>query len=163
MKTNYDYNMNKQNNFFNKNKANQLGNLQIVNNTVYYNNNGNIEMNKNLLEQKKKSYFFDVRFEIIDNGYSIIIIKTFPGEKGIELIEKYRKASGDYELNNKFLFGGNNININLTCSQLGLKNYSTISVLRQNSVRGAGYWYIKEINIKFIKVSKKIINKNDNK
>ena len=162
MKTNYDYNMNKQNNFFNKNIANQMGNLQIVNNKVYYNNNENIAMNKNQLEQKKKSYFFDVIFKIIGVGCSIII-ETFPGEKGMELIEKYRKASGDYELNNKFLFGGNNININFTCSQLGLKNYSTISVLRQNCVRGAGYWYIKEINIKFIKVSKKIINKNDNK
>ena len=76
-----------------------------------------------------------------------------------DLIEKYRKKSLDRDQTKKFIYNGKNLNQYLTCSDAGLFNNSEIFVVNTENVKGAGgVWYNKEINIKFIKISKKTWN-----
>ena len=47
----------------------------------------------------------------------------------------------------------------ITLEKLGIPNFSTFDVVYDNYITGAGggFWYEKEINIKFIKISKNIL------
>ena len=149
-------NMNEQNNFFNHDLTNKMGNLFIANQG--YNNNGNMAMEQNKIENKN---FFFVSF--ISDGGPPISIETFKDEKISKLIEKYRKMSCDYDPTKKFIFNAKNLNTGLTCAEAGFVNGVNIFVENRKAVKGAGGWYNKEINIKFIKVTKDYHNMNDNK
>ena len=148
-------NMNEQNNFFNYDLTNKMGNLFIANQG--YNNNGNMTMDQNRIEKK----IVDVKFRIED-GCSIIVT-TFPDEKVSVLIEKYRQKSGDYDLTNRFIFNSKELNMNLTIAEAGLTKCPLIYVKTGGDIIGGGAWYHKEINIKFIKITKDYKNMNDNK
>ena len=104
---------------------------------------------------------FDVKFRIED-GCSIIVT-TFPDEKVSVLIEKYRQKSGDYDLTNRFIFNSKELNMNLTIAEAGLTKCPLIYVKTGGDIIGGGAWYHKEINIKFIKITKDYKNINDNK
>ena len=54
----------------------------------------------------------------------------------------------------KFIFDARNLDLSLTVAEAGLTNHATIFIIYRMGVKGAGPWYDKEINIKFIKVSK---------
>ena len=92
-----------------------------------------------------------------------LIIQTFPDEKVSELIEKYRKMFNDYDETKKFIFETKNLDMDLTCAEEGLFHNAIIFVENRRGVKGGGAWYNKEINIKFIKVTKDYNNMNDNK
>ena len=157
MMQNQMINMNEQNNFFNHDLTNKMGNLFIANQG--YNNNGNMAMEQNKIENKN---FFFVKF--ISEFGPPIWIETFKDEKISELIEKYRKKSCDYDLTKRFIFGTRNLNMELTCAEVGLLEGDNIFVVKAvRGVKGSGGWYNKEINIKFIKVTKDYHNMNDNK
>ena len=86
-----------------------------------------------------------------------IDVYTTPEEKVSDLIEKYRTKSGDRVSTKKFLFNAKKLNPYLTCSEAGLFNNAPIFVVNTEGIKGAGgVWYNKEINIKFIKISKHI-------
>ena len=86
---------------------------------------------------------------------SPIDVITTPEEKVSELIEKYRMKSGDRDPTKKFIFNAKNLNPSLTCEEAGLTRNVNIFVVATKGIKGAGgVWYMKEINIKFIKISK---------
>ena len=151
-------NMNEQNNFFNHDLTNKMGNLFIANQG--YNNNGNMAMEQNKIENK--NFFFVSFISRTQGDGGSIWIETFKDEKISELIEKYRKKSCDYVLTKKFIFNAKYLNTGLTCAEAGLVNGACIFIVTVG-VKGGGAWYNKEINIKFIKVTKDYHNTNDNK
>ena len=152
-------NMNEQNNFFNHDLTNKMDNLFIENQG--YNNNGYMAMKQNQIEKKN---FFCVYFRISGmHEERPLIIQTFPDEKVSELIEKYRKMFNDYDETKKFIFNLKNLDMDLTCAEEGLFHNAIIFVENRRGVKGGGAWYNKEINIKFIKVTKDYNNMNDNK
>ena len=154
--------MSQQNYFLMQNMTNHMGNLQISHNMEHYKNE-NINMNQNQLEEKKKFTSFIVFFLGPSSGqHSSIMIETDIDEKISILIEKYRKKSGDYDFSKKFIYNAKDLDINMTCGEAGLVELAKIFVKNTKGIKGAGYWYSKEINIKFILVSKNVLNKNDN-
>ena len=156
-------NMNEQNNFFNHDLTNKMGNLFIANQG--YNNNGNMAMEQNKIENKNFFFVYFISCMQGDGGPRgpPISIITFKDEKISELIEKYRIKSCDY-LAKKFIFNKRNLNMGLTCAEAGLINNAKIFAVSTVGIKGAGgVFYYKEINIKFIKVTKDYNNMNDNK
>ena len=151
-------NMNEQNNFFNHDLTNKMGNLFMANQG--YNNNRNMAMEQNKIENKN---FFFVIFRSNMDNVAPIRIETFKDEKISKLIEKYRKMSCDYDPTKKFIFRIKILNMELTCAEIGLLEGDNIFVVNTVGIKGAGAWYDKAINIKFIKVTKVYNNMNDNK
>jgi len=90
---------------------------------------------------------------------NFIIVPTTPEEKVSAIIEKYRNMANDHDKNRKFIYNAKNLNPNLTVGEAGLVDNAIIFVVRAKNIWGAGAWYNKEINIKFIKISKNSYNK----
>ena len=155
---NYMKIMNNQNNFFAQNITNQIQNLNFC-----CNNNGNMEIKQNQREEEKKITFINICFRVSSPEGNSIWIQIFPEEKVSKLIEKYRKKSCDFSQKRKFIFDAKNLNVNMTCAEAGLLEGANIFVVNIARVSGGEGWYIKEINIKFINISKNDINKNNNK
>ena len=126
-------------------------------NMDYNTNENNIMMN----QLEKKIEINTINFIHSDN--SRIHIHISPDEKVSDLIEKYRKVACDYGQSKKFIFSGKNLNLELTVAEAGLFNSANIFVVNTINVKGGGCWYMKEINIKFITISKNYNKKNDNK
>ena len=126
-------------------------------NMDYNTNENNIMMN----QLEKKIEINTINFIHSDN--SRIHIHISPDEKVSDLIEKYRKVACDYGQSKKFIFSGKNLNLELTVAEAGLFNSANIFVVNTINVIGGGCWYMKEINIKFITISKNYNKKNDNK
>ena len=100
-------------------------------------------------------------FEIDCNQY---IINANPNEKFSETIEKLKKK---YQLNFKngyrFFYNTRMLKPNLTLIENKLENFSNIFIVKNTSnIKGAGCWFDKNINIKFIKFSKQINNNTSN-
>ena len=100
-------------------------------------------------------------FEIDCNQY---IINANPNEKFSETIEKLKKK---YQLNFKngyrFFYNSRMLKQNLTLIENKLENFSNIFIVKNTSnIKGAGCWFDKNINIKFIKFSKQINNNTSN-
>lgn len=100
-------------------------------------------------------------FEIDCNQY---IINANPNEKFSETIEKLKKK---YQLNFKngyrFFYNSRMLKPNLTLIENKLENFSNIFIVKNtNNIKGAGCWFYKNINIKFIKFSKQINNNTSN-
>lgn len=79
------------------------------------------------------------------------------------MIEKYRQRACDYDYSKKFIFNAKNMILSLTVAEAGLKENASIFVVSTKGIKGAGYWYKKDINIKFISISKNENKKNINK
>ena len=100
-------------------------------------------------------------FEIDCNQY---IINANPNEKFSKTIEKLKKK---YQLNFKngyrFFYKSRMLKPNLTLIENKLENFSNIFIVKNTSnIKGAGCWFDKNINIKFIKFSKQINNNTSN-
>ena len=120
-------NMNKNYAGLNINPINQINNKNQLYNQQY-NENIPIYVNQNTINvifQDNKFYFAPVTISNIKRE-----------EKISSIIEKYRKKSGDWNLNEAFLFNSQDLNKdnfrNLTCDKVGIKNGSTIYIFEPN-------------------------------
>ena len=68
-----------------------------------------------------------------------IAIFCSPNEKISDVIERYRKRSGDYDTTRIFLFNGLEINQSLSVSEAALRGVLVITVLWKNNVIGRGF------------------------
>jgi len=92
-----------------------------------------------------------------------IEIESFPDEKVSDLIKRFISQTGINDHTLKFIFNGKALNFDLTLAEAGLENSSKILVTNTIGIKGAGYWFHKEINIKFIKISKSNNYNNNDK
>ena len=90
-----------------------------------------------------------------------ITVGTVQGERVGDLINRYRQMSLNYNKDLKFIFNAKNLDPDLTVSEAGLTNNVNIFV-EYGFHKGGGYWYDKEINIKFIQTNKNIYDNNHN-
>ena len=114
--------------------------------------------NYNNIQNNKNNQIFLVKFR---SGLNEIPIFTYPEEKISELIKKYRNKSGDNDCTKRFVFGAKQLTDYKTCAEEGLSDNFTIWVIPTGNVKGGGVPRTKkEINIKFIKLSKNILYRN---
>ena len=97
-----------------------------------------------------------------DQGETEIEIEAFPYEKLSNSISKYKALSNNKDDDLKFIFNARALNLDLTLAEAGLENNSIIHVIKPKQIRKSGPWLIKDINIKFIKISKNNNYKNNN-
>ena len=77
------------------------------------------------------------------------------------IFNKFLSIIGGNPLDYEFHFNFRKIDYsNKTLEQLGLRNCSTFNVESKMNVCGGGPWFMKEINIKFIKISANISDNN---
>ena len=126
------------------------------------NNNMNIMMNNNMYKVQFKSNKIKIKF-LQYRKLENIEIESFPDEKVSDLIKRFISLTGINDHTLKFIFNGKALNFDLTLAEAGLENSSKILVTNTIGIKGAGYWFHKEINIKFIKISKSNNYKNHDK
>ena len=97
-----------------------------------------------------------------DQGEKEIEIEAFPYEKLSNSISKYKALPNNKDDDLKFIFNARALNLDLTLAEAGLENNSIIHVIKPKQIRKSGPWLIKDINIKFIKISKNNNYKNNN-
>ena len=79
-------------------------------------------------------------------GGTTLTMQCSPEEKICELLKRYKnKVQRKYKM--KFIRNGESLNENLTVTQCGLKDGYKILAYDICRIKGAGYWYMKEINI----------------
>jgi len=83
--------------------------------------------------------------ELIDDVFDRFIFKIKENKNDLKF---YNKSSMEFRAFGK------------TLEELGIQNFTYFDVVNNNDIYGAGggFWYEKEINIKFIKISKNILN-----
>ena len=155
-------NMNKENmiqmmKMFQNNQMNPINQMAaMMQNFKLNENNSNIPSQSE--ENQTYSGYINLEFRIsgnegINKGYEI---QAKLDEKVSEIIERYRVKYGDHDHTKKFIFNAKALNFDLTVAEAGLSNDANIFVVTTKGIKGAGGdWYEKEINIKFIKSSKK--------
>jgi len=167
MNNNYMNMNNMNNNMMNMNNMNN--NYMNMNNNFGNNNNDfnkiNI-MNNNNLNKQIESKGVNLHFlysHYWQNEETIeIYIYALLDEKINVIIDRFRCKIQDNDGSLKFIFNAKELNPSLTVAESGIPEGSHIFVVRTMGVSGAGGWFPKEINIKFIKISKGFINKNYN-
>ena len=136
-------------NFINDMNAN-LSNLNNMMNDINLKNNNNINVY--------------ISFAKGNGEGEKVRLLTSPNEKVYKLIKKFRNQINDYTSNFKFVFNALALDPDLTISESEIMDNATIHAVRTDGVTGGGdVWCFKEINIKFIKVSKNSIYKNTNR
>ena len=171
---NYSNSMNNYNNFNNMNNYNNSNMMNNYNMNSMNNNNMNNmnQMFNNMSLNNYNNYNPQFEHEIQSKEFSVIfiavgatlkaeapiIVQTTPEEKVSAIIEKYRNMANDHDKNRKFIYNAKNLNPNLTVGEAGITNNANIFVIKTKGKMGAGGWYNKEINIKFIKISKNSYN-----
>ena len=169
----------------NQNNINNYNNIDIIgiNNINQQLNNLNYGNNTNTLP-------YITVFFIASNTNSAppIKVQVMLDDKVSSMIEKYRNKSGDKDYGKKFIFNAFDLesvfdsdsqsqkiiirtapNIkngdhiaDLTIVEAGISNYANIFVVATKGIKGAGGVLLsKEINIKFIKNDKKIVDSKD--
>ena len=150
-------------NMMNKNNKNNMNNnFGIKNNFNYLNNDFskiNVMDNNNMNKQIKSKcvtvffYYFAKR----------IPIQSLLDEKISVIIDRFRCITQNNENNRLiFIFRAKVLNPSLTLAESGIENNSIIMVGETYNLIGVDGRKTKEINIKFIKISKCFINKNFN-
>ena len=136
--------MNNNNNFFNPmiNQNNNNNNYGMLNNNIMQQqmlqqNMMQQQMMEPLDKKMQQKNFEDnsnfrrlglwVSFRSTDS-LNPIIVQCMPDEKLSEIIEKYRKKSGNFEPDIKFIFNAKALNPNLTLAEAGLTEGSNIYV-----------------------------------
>ena len=76
----------------------------------------------------------NVKFHFGCNYINIICLRN---EKVSDVIERYRKQTGDYNTTNKFFFNGDIINQSFSVSKVGLRDFSTIEVQDTKRITGS--------------------------
>ena len=74
-----------------------------------------------------------------NNDKNIISITCLCNEKVSDVIERYRKETGDYDPTNTFIFNIGQINQYLSVSEAGLEDGSVIEVVMRNNLIGTGF------------------------
>ena len=140
---------------------NQINMNLSFNDGLNLNNNNNYNLiNIQKLNDNQIVSSIELIVIFISGQNSIYIITTFE-ERVSDLIEKYRNKSGDRDPTKKFIFNAKNLNdfLTLTCAEAGLTECANIFVVPTIDIKGAGRGvWVKEINIKFIKISKNSSN-----
>ena len=131
--------------------------MRSLNNIFNKMNLDHINYNKNLIydETKTISIYFESEYG------ALIVLQAKLGEKVGDLINRYRQRVFNYNKDLIFIFNGKFLDPNLTVSKVGCEN-SRIFVRSTGFAIGGGYWYDKEINIKFIQINKNIYYNNHN-
>ena len=78
-----------------------------------------------------------VKFIKFQEGYIKTVVKCTYSEKVKDLIDKYRKKTGDDDLSEKFIFNTKNLCPELTIAEQGLLNGAEIKVIITKGIRGA--------------------------
>ena len=170
--------MNKMNNMMNNNNMNNMlinNNMNMIknnnmnnninnniNNKVNMMNNINYNINTTNMNEFKPNNIIIKFLYRSDKGETEIEIESFLYENTNNLISKYKNLSNNKDDELKFIFNARALNLDLTLAEAGLKNNSIIIVIKPKQIKKSGPWLIKEINIKFIKISKNNNYKNNN-
>ena len=152
------------NNFNNENNMNCINNINFLNDM--YNNNNRNDMNEMNNKNQINYNHFNVSFVIMSSGLRIQIVSS-SDEKVKDLIDKFFNKIGiPFKSSLIFIFNSIKLEYNsLTLAEVGIgkdPNTSIIVVIDTDAIKGAGYTYNKEINIKFLKLPNSSIYKNDN-
>lgn len=115
----------------------------------------------NINQFKLNQIIIIFHFEQFGKEDIINYIPSFPDEKVSDLIEKYRNITNNHDPKLKFIYNFQLLNPSLTLAEAGISNNSNIFVIINHNIKGGGNWYDKEINIKFIRVSKNNIYNNN--
>ena len=129
------------------------------------NNNMNFKMNKNLINNQPNLNQIKVcvRKRGMCEKEEPTVILAFHEEKVSDLIDKWRKITKNNDETLEFTFNAKNLNPSLTLAEAGIREGANIFAVSIKPIKGAGGVVIhKEINIKFIKLSKNIIYNNEN-
>ena len=116
-------------------------------------------------EKKIDKGYITVSFiikELNSNDHPGYFLQVRLDEKVRDIIERYRNMSGDRDLSKKFIFDSLDLDPDLIVAESNLTDNARIFVIRIRGVKGSGGWLYKEINIRFIKVSNELLNKNLN-
>ena len=157
-----NFNMNNFNNNFNNN-YNKM-NMLMNNINLNRNNNLNFNMNNNMnVNLKSKPITVYILFYKKSNEFELPIeIQILSEEKVCDLIEKWRAKVGDNDSSLEFMLNDKYLDQSLTLAEAGIDINDTIYVVRTKGIKGGGAWLMKEINIKFIKLSQNFLNNNEN-
>ena len=159
------------NNMNNMNFMNQMPCMNNMNNMNFINDmNANLSNLNNMMNDINLKNNNNINVYIIFAGGNgegeneKVRLLTSPNEKVYKLIKKFRNQINDYTSNFKFVFNALVLDPDLTISESKIMDNATVQVMRTDGVTGGGdVWCFKEINIKFIKVSKNSIYKNTNR
>ena len=116
-------------------------------------------------EKKIDKGYIKVLFiwEILDSNCPIVFtLQVRPDEKVRDIIKRYRNMTLDNDLSKKFIFNAKKLDPDLTVAESNIYDNANIFVVSTKGARGSGGWLCKEINIRFIKVSNELLNKNLN-
>ena len=145
----------------------QMMNQNNINN---YNNIGIIDINNinqqlNNMNYGNNTYkppYINVIINIVASNITSFSVQVLLDDKVSTLIEKYRNRIGDYDDNKKFIYNAKALNPCLTIAEEGLTEAADIYVVAIKAIEGQGCVLLsKEINIKFIKNDKKIVDSKD--
>ena len=115
---------------------NQMGMNQMgMNQNQDQNFNNNFESSQNKLNANN-SEELSVKFLKFQEGYTTTIVNCKYSEKVNDLINNYRKKTGDYDLTEKFVFNTKNLCPDLTVAEQGLINGAQIKIIVTKGVRG---------------------------
>ena len=97
------------------------------------------QMMQQQMELNQADNYFSVIFRVSGKGVDAppITIQCQANEKVSSIISRYRNKSGDTEVKKKFIFNAKVLNPNLTASESGLANNSTIHVINLKGLEGA--------------------------
>ena len=148
---NTNFNVNQQAQFFNMINSNPMM-LMIWNQMLMQNNQnmanmgimpnmGNMQMpanNQNFPNmQFPKQGNFQININFIDTNWNKTMIQTNPDEYMSSVINKYINKSGDFRMNNMYLFNGKNVVQSLTVAELGVMDGSEVYVVETSRLKGA--------------------------
>ena len=117
---------------------NQMGMNQMNNNQAGMNQNqGNNNFGNSQAVPPNNTETISVTFMKFQHGYSNTVVKCCYSDKISDLIEEYRKKSGDYEMYEKFVFNAKNLCPDLTVAEQGLINGAKIKIIVTKDIKGA--------------------------
>ena len=138
-------------------------NLKISKSGLHNNATIIVENDSNNNNPNNMNYKNNISLNIIFEkkpGETTLTMQCSPEEKICDLLNRYKNEI-QQQGRMIFIYNGQSLNENLTVTQCRLKNGYKILVIPRGDIEGAGYWYVKEINIKFIKVLKNNIYNNN--
>ena len=124
---------------------NQMLSQQIMSHQMNQNNQQNSQ-NSHDINQSQDPNNLDIFFKVrsYGNNSNLIKIKSREDEMVYELIDKYRKTTGDYEQKNKFIYNAKELRPNFTCLEEGLTYGAIVQVINTRNVDGGNliFYYI---------------------
>ena len=125
------------NNMMNNNINNMMNNFNNMNNLINNNINninpmmGNKNMDMNQYQNIHKIINVFFRETGNDSNKIPIMINVKENEKILDIIQKYREKSSNYDINLKFIFNAKELNLSLTVAEAGITNNANIFVVKR--------------------------------